>query len=90
METETEIIKTDDPNIVKEVLTREINITGLPIYREGMVETLTTLQSKVNKLKSYKNLPATVQEVVNREVAELQGEIFSCEQEIIRVDKILL
>lgn len=87
----TEIIKTDNPNVVIEKVstTREININGLSDYRDGLNTLVLDLQLKINKLKNYKNLPVSVKEIVDSEIAELYGEIYTHEQEVIRINKLL-
>lgn len=88
---ETEIIKTDDPNVVIErtVTETEINIQGLTMYKESLISMITDLQAKSANLKACPNLPASVQEIVANEISEIEGNIFSYEQELIRVNAIL-
>jgi len=71
---DTEIIKTEDSNIVIERTTidKEININDLQNTIVAITEQLAMIDLKINQLKLY-SVPQEIEYIINREINELEA-----------------
>lgn len=88
---ETEIIKTENPNIVikRTIFESEINIENQKSIKDGLLNLLSELRQKVSQLESVKNVPVLLKDVVSKEINEIKGEIFTYENEVAKIDNLL-
>lgn len=88
---ETEIIKTEDPNIVikRTIFESEINIETQKSIKDGLLNLLYELRQKVSQLESLKNVPVLLKDVVQKEINEIRSEIFTYENEVAKIDILL-
>ncbi|MFZ4548833.1 MAG: hypothetical protein ACOYN4_15400 [Bacteroidales bacterium] len=87
---ETEIIKTSDPNVVIEAITttREINLQSLLDAKKGYLLQIAEKQIKIAELQSLQ-LPPFAAEIIEKEIAAILGDVFSCQQQIGDIDTVL-
>jgi len=86
----TEIIKTDDPNIVIErtVIEREINVANIREQIAGLEQEIELLTAKKEQLENA-DVPELLKDVVNTEITKILGEIYSNKQEIARLNNLI-
>jgi hypothetical protein len=86
-----EIIKTEDPNIVIERVTTEstINLENLKNNKEGLTTIVVELSAKKIALEALNNLPELAMDVVKKEIGKIAGELFTCNEELKKINNIL-
>lgn len=87
----TEIIRTDDPNIVIErtIIDNPIDVESIRPQIEGIETLLSELRIKQSSLKELKSLPKIAKEIVDKEIGNIAGEIFTYENELEKLNRIL-
>jgi hypothetical protein len=88
---ETEIIKTDDPNILIErtIIEKEIDVEWLNNLRLWYIEILDWYNRQLEAINS-KTIPAFLAEIVEKEKERIIWEKATYEVEIQRIDNILV
>lgn len=88
---EKEIIKTEYPNIIIErtITDTQLDIDILKNQKEGFENLFLELESKKAFLESQTDLPEIVKEVVDKEIANIIGDIFTYKSEVERLNRIL-
>lgn len=83
----TEIIKTEDSNIVIErtFIDTEVDISKNQEIVSAYADNLTVIYEKLEELRNYNGLPASVQEAINFQISQLENEARFFEQEIERL-----
>lgn len=86
----TEIIKTDDPNIVIErtVVDREINVANIREQIVGLEHEIELLTAKKEQLEKT-DIPEFLREIIDNEITQILGEIYSNEQEVARLNNLI-
>lgn len=86
----TEIIKTDDPNIVIErtVVEREINVANIREQIVGLEHEIELLTAKKEQLEKT-DIPEFLREIIDNEITQILGEIYSNEQEVARLNNLI-
>jgi len=84
MELEITIIKTEDANTVIEKITfnNEIDVLNIQSLNEGFNSVITELENKIFILNDYKTTSIEIQKLVEEKIANLKGDIFSCQEQI--------
>ncbi len=83
-------LETDNPDVVIErtITNKEININGISLRIEALNALISDYNEKIKKLELL-SLPEIVKEIVDKEIGKMEGEKYSYEQEIIRLNKII-
>jgi hypothetical protein len=87
----TEIIKTEDPNIIieKTTIEKEIDISHISESIAGYQEMIKGIQNNIDILNSYKGLPVEVLKIIEEKISLLEGEIFSYQEQINKLQNLI-